>query len=120
MIKDKTFQLKLSHLIIGGILLLLLLFLIYVKVKPTQINTYDKEKREIDSLRIEINKYKKLNDTLNYQIIKQTKVIDSLNNEIKITEKELIKTRLYYDKKIKDLTSSSPTELNDFFSKRYK
>jgi hypothetical protein len=42
--KDKTFQIKLSHLIIGGILLLLLIFLLKCNPKPTPINTYDKEK----------------------------------------------------------------------------
>jgi peptidoglycan hydrolase CwlO-like protein len=120
MIKNKTFQLKLSHLIIGGILLLLLLFLIYVNVKPTPINTYDKEKREIDSLKIEIGKYKKLNSVLDGKITKQQKVIDSLNIKIANTEKELTKTRIYYGNKIKDITSSSPAELNEFFTERYK
>ena len=47
--KDKIFQIKLSHLIIGGILLLLLIFLLKCDPKPIPINTYDKEKREIDS-----------------------------------------------------------------------
>jgi peptidoglycan hydrolase CwlO-like protein len=120
MVKNKTFKIKLSHLIIGGILLLLLLFLIYVNVKSTPINTYDKEKREIDSLKIEIGKYKKLNSVLDGKINKQQKVIDSLDIKIANTEKELTKTRTYYGNKIKDITSSSPAELNEFFTERYK
>ena len=45
--KDKTFKIKLSHLIIGGILLLLTIFLLKCNFTPTFINTYDKEKKEI-------------------------------------------------------------------------
>jgi hypothetical protein len=48
--ENKTIKLKLSHLIIGGILLLLLIFLFECSINPTKINTYNKEKKEIDSL----------------------------------------------------------------------
>jgi len=119
MIKNKIFQLKLSHLIIGGIILLLVIFL--VKCDPTQDipNNYDKQKREIDSLGNIINGLKKdqikLNESLKSQYVK----VDSLNKEIITTEKELTKTRAYYGNKIKDITSSSPSELNEFFTERY-
>jgi len=118
--KNKIYQVKLSHLIIGGIFLLLLLFLIYFKPTHTPINTYSKEKKEIDSLKIEIVKFKKLNSALDNKINKQQKVIDSLDIKIANTEKELTKTRTYYGNKIKDITSSSPAELNEFFTERYK
>jgi hypothetical protein len=118
--KNKIYQVKLSHLIIGGIFLLLLLFLIYFRPSSTPINTYNKEKREIDSLKIEIVKFKKLNNDLDNKINKQQKVIDSLDIKIANTEKELTKTRTYYGNKIKDITSSSPAELNEFFTERYK
>jgi len=118
--KDKTFQIKLSHLIIGGILLLLLIFLLKCDPNPTPINTYDKEKKEIDSLQNETNKLKNINVELGNKIYLQDKVVDSLNKEIKTTEKELTQTREYYGKKIKDLNSSSPSELNEFFTERYK
>jgi hypothetical protein len=118
--KNKTFQIKLSHLIIGGIFLLLIIFLISFRTTPTPINTYDKEKREIDSLQNETNKLKILNSQLGNEIYLQNKVVDSLNKEIKTTEKELIQTRTYYGNKIKDLNSSSPSELNKFFTERYK
>jgi hypothetical protein len=49
--ENKTIKLKLSHLIIGGILLLLIIFLLKCNVNPPKINTYNKEKKEIDSLR---------------------------------------------------------------------
>ena len=118
--KDKTFQIKLSHLIIGGILLLLTIFLLKCNFTPTFINTYDKEKKEIDSLQVEISKLKKSQLELNKDIDKQILITDSLNKEIKITEKELTQTRTYYANKIKNINSSSPSELNEFFTERYK
>jgi peptidoglycan hydrolase CwlO-like protein len=117
---NKTFQIKLSHLIISGIFLLLIIFLIFFRTTPTLINTYDKEKKEIDSLQNETNKLKNINVELGSKIYLQDKVIDSLNKKIKITEKELKQTRIYYGKKIKDISSSSPSELNKFFTERYK
>jgi septal ring factor EnvC (AmiA/AmiB activator) len=119
-VKDKTFQIKLSHLIIGGILLLLTIFLLKCNFTPLFVNTYDKEKKEIDSLQVEISKLKKSQLKLNKDIDKQILITDSLNKEIKITEKELTQTRTYYANKIKNINSSSPSELNEFFTERYK
>ena len=48
--QDKTIQVKLSHLIIGGIILLLLIFLFYQKPPLNIVDKYSKEKKEIDSL----------------------------------------------------------------------
>jgi hypothetical protein len=120
MIKNKTLQLKLSHLIIGGIILLLLIFLI--KCKPSQFTSgeYHKEKTEIDSLQNEISKLKTINHNLDNKIYHQNKVMDSLNREIQITQKVINKTRIYYGKKIKDINSASNSELKKFFSNRYK
>jgi septal ring factor EnvC (AmiA/AmiB activator) len=118
--ENKTIKLKLSHLIIGGILLLLLIFLFECSINKTNINTYNKEKNKIDSLYIKINYLKKNQIKLNKNINKQVLVIDSLNKEIKTTEKELIQTRTYYGSKIKNINSSSPSELDKFFTERYK
>jgi predicted nucleic acid-binding Zn-ribbon protein len=117
--KNKTFQLKLSHLIIGGIILLLVIFL--VKYTPTQDipNNYDKQKREIDSLGNIINGLKEDQIKLNESLTAQYDKVDSLNKEITTTEKELTQTRVYYGNKIKNITSSSPAELNEFFTERY-
>jgi hypothetical protein len=43
-----------------------------------------------------------------------------LNTEIKLTEQELQTTRTYYGNKIKDLTSASNSELEEFFTDRYR
>ena len=120
MILNKTFQLKLSHLIIGGILLLLLIFLVKCKPTPPQTNKYDKEKKEIERLRGQITLLKFGQKALNKQLEQQDQIVDSLNTEIKLTEKELQTTRTYYGNKIKDLTSASNTELDQFFSDRYR
>jgi septal ring factor EnvC (AmiA/AmiB activator) len=120
MILNKTFHLKLSHLIIGGILLLLLVFLVKCKPPPPQTNKYDKEKKEIERLRGQITLLKFGQKVLNKQLDQQNHIVDSLSIEIKHTEKELQTTRTYYGNKIKDLTSASNTELDQFFSDRYR
>jgi septal ring factor EnvC (AmiA/AmiB activator) len=120
MILNKTFQLKLSHLIIGGILLLLLVFLVKCKPTPTSTDKYDKQKQEIERLKNRIELLKFGQQVLNKQLDQQNHIVDSLNIEIKHTEKELQQTRTYYGNKIKDLTSASNTELEQFFSDRYR
>jgi hypothetical protein len=118
--KDKIFKIKLSRLIIGGILLLW--FILLVKCKPTTptVDKYAKEKKEIDSLQNNIFLLKEGQRILTNNVNKQVVVIDSLEEEIIITEKELTQTRTYYGNKIKDLTSASNTELEQFFTNRYQ
>jgi hypothetical protein len=118
--KDKVIQIKLSRLIIGGILLLWLIFL--VKCKPTTpiVDKYAKEKKEIDSLKNNIFLLKEGQRILSKNVNKQVIVIDSLEEEIIVTEQELTQTRTYYGNKIKDLTSASNTELEQFFTNRYQ
>jgi septal ring factor EnvC (AmiA/AmiB activator) len=120
MIQNKTFQLKLSHLIIGGILLLLLVFLVKCKPPPTTTNKYDKQKKEIEALKSNIALLKVGQQALNKQLEQQDQIVDSLNTEIKLTEQELQTTRTYYGNKIKDLTSASNSELEEFFTDRYR
>lgn len=120
MIQNKTFQLKLSHLIIGGILLLLLVFLVKCKPTPTTTNKYDKQKKKIEALKSNIALLKVGQQALNKQLEQQDQIVDSLNTEIKLTEQELQTTRTYYGNKIKDLTSASNSELEEFFTNRYR
>jgi hypothetical protein len=118
--KDKIIKIKLSRLIIGGILLLW--FVLLVKCKPTTptVDKYAKEKKEIDSLQHNIFLLKEGQHVLTNNVNKQVIVIDSLEEEIIITEKELTQTRTYYDNKIKDLTGASNSELDQFFANRYQ
>jgi septal ring factor EnvC (AmiA/AmiB activator) len=118
--KEKVYQVKLSHLIIGGILLLLLIFLVKCDVeKPAPTDKYEKQKQEIERLKNNIEVLKFGQKVLNKQLDQQNHIVDSLNIEIKHTEKELQTTRTYYGNKIKDLTSASNSELEQFFSDRY-
>ena len=119
--KEKVYQVKLSHLIIGGILLLLLVFLVKCDVeKPTPTDKYEKQKQEIERLKNNIEVLKFGQKVLNKQLDQQNRIVDSLNTEIKLTEQELQTTRTYYGNKIKDLTSASNSELEQFFSDRYR
>jgi hypothetical protein len=68
MIQNKTIHLKLSHLLIGGILLLLLVFLVKYKPKPPLTNKYDKEKKEIERLKNHIKLLKVGQYALNKQL----------------------------------------------------
>jgi septal ring factor EnvC (AmiA/AmiB activator) len=121
MILNKTFQLKLSHLIIGGILLLLLVFLVKCDVKkPVQTDKYAKEKKEIERLKHNVFLLKEGQKILTNNLHQQEQIVDSLNTEIKLTEQELQTTRTYYGNKIKDLTSASNSELEQFFTDRYR
>ncbi len=79
MIKNKTFQLKLSHLIIGGILLLLLVFLVKCDVKkPAPTDKYAKQKKEIEALKTRIALLKIGQKVLNKQLEQQDKIVDSV------------------------------------------
>lgn len=121
MIQNKTFQVKLSHLTIGGILLLLLVFLVKCDVKKSSpTDKYEKQKQEIERLKTNIDLLKFGQKVLNKQLDQQEHIVDSLNIEIKHTEKELQTTRTYYGNKIKDLTSASNSELDQFFTDRYR
>jgi peptidoglycan hydrolase CwlO-like protein len=102
----------------GAIILLLLIFL-FTRPTTPDVSKYNKQKREIDSLSNNIKALQKEQIKLNKSLLTQYAKIDSLNKEITTTEKELIQTRIYYGNKIKNITSSSPAELNEFFTERY-
>jgi peptidoglycan hydrolase CwlO-like protein len=118
MIKDKTIRLNASHLILGAIILLLL----WLLLKPTKVDLskYDKQKKEIDSLNNVLVSFQKKQLELDKSILYHQNRIDSLTDKISNTNQEITNTRAYYDKKIKDISNYTPSQLNDFFAKRYK
>jgi peptidoglycan hydrolase CwlO-like protein len=118
MIKDKTITLNASHLILGAIILLLL----WLLLKPTKVDLskYDKQKKEIDSLNNVLVSFQKKQLELDKSILYHQNRIDSLTDKISNTNQEITNTRAYYDKKIKDINNYTPSQLNDFFAKRYK
>ena len=116
--KNKTIKINVSHLILGAIILLLL----WLLFKPTNINTskYDQQKREIDSLNRILVDLQKKQIELDKSIFNHQYRIDSLNSEMNNTNREITDIRAYYDKKLRDISTYTPSQLNDFFSKRYK
>ena len=118
MVKDKSITLNVSHLIMGAIILLLLWFLL--KPVNVDLSKYDKQKREIDSLSNVINGLQKELVELNKSINFHQNRIDSLNYEIDSTNQQITNIRNYYGKKIRDISNYTPTQLDDFFAKRYK
>ncbi len=119
MVKDKILNIRISHLIMGAIILFLLWF-VFLKPTKNDSSKYDKQKQEIDSLTYIINGLKKEQIELDKSIkFHQTK-IDSLDWEIDSTNRQITNIRNYYGKKIRDIANYTPTQLDDFFSKRYK
>ena len=57
---------------------------------------------------------------LNRSIFDQQLEINILNHSIDSTNKEIVKVRKYYAKKIKDITTYTPTQLDNFFTERYQ
>jgi peptidoglycan hydrolase CwlO-like protein len=119
--KNKVIEINKTNAILIGVGLIIIVIL--VSILTTWMDTLykpDPYKSKIDSLNIELkyirnnqialdNKIKSYKDS----ILKFDRRIDSLN--IELTE-----TRNYYGKKIKDITSWNHTELNQFFTDRYK
>jgi len=117
---NREVKLKLWHVLIGVVSLTLLLYFIFVKVTPTQIGDYTKQKQKIDSLNVVITGLENKQIELNRSIFSQQLEIDILNREIDSTNKEIVKVRKYYAKKIKDITTYTPTQLDNFFTERYQ
>ena len=65
--RDKIIEIRISHLIMGAIILLLLWFT-FIQPSPSTLSKYDKQKREIDSLLGNIKKLHVLNKSFWSQI----------------------------------------------------
>jgi peptidoglycan hydrolase CwlO-like protein len=119
MVKDKKITLNVSHLIMGAIILLLLWF-VFLKPKQYDWSKVDKNQRKVDSLLYVIKNLQNEQTSLNNSISYHQSKIDLLDDKISNTHQEITDIRKYYDKQIQDITRFTPSQLNDFFSKRYK
>jgi uncharacterized protein YlxW (UPF0749 family) len=119
MVQNKTFKIQLSHLIMGAIILLLILFL---SLKPKQYDwsKVDTNQRKVDSLLYIVKNLQKEQTVLNNSIISYQNKIDLLDSKIANTNQDILNIRRYYDKQIQDINNFTPSQLNEFFSKRYK
>jgi peptidoglycan hydrolase CwlO-like protein len=102
-----------------GAIILLLLLVVFLRPENVNLSKYDKQKQEIDSLNRTLIDLQKKQVELDNSILQHQFKIDSLNNEINLTNQEITDIRVRYDKKLKDITTYTPSQLNDFFSKRY-
>lgn len=117
---NKKIKLKLWHVLIYVIVFILLLcFTFATIVAPTQVGNYTEQKQKIDSLNIIIIELKDEQIELDESIIHQQDEITTLNNQIDSTNIEIAKVKNYYGKEIKNITTYSTTQLDNFFTKRY-
>jgi hypothetical protein len=76
--------------------------------------------RQVDSLNTVLLEYKNKQLELDTNINNYQLDIKRLDSRIDSASNRLIETRNYYDKKIKSVSRYTTTELDSFFSKRYK
>lgn len=118
--KKVVLNLDKLHLILIGIIMVGVGLFLINRENSTPSHLYNPYKNQLDSLSLIIDNYKVANDSLNIKYhklvelsLKYSHEIDSLNIDIKNTRKR-------YEKQIKNLNNSSPTELYEFITSRYK
>ena len=119
-IKNRTVQVKLSHVILSSIVLLFLLFIFSLRSKSINPTDYSKQKQTIDSLNNMVLDLKKEQIIFDKALKSHQYKISLINYRIDSTKQEITNIRNYYGKKIRDINKYTPSELNRFFSSRYK
>jgi peptidoglycan hydrolase CwlO-like protein len=113
---------KTKHLIIFGISLILITTLVFALI--LRVNTFvsnqDQYKEKIDSLNIELQNLKNQQLILDKKIESYNIFIESSNKRIDSLKIDLSKTRKYYGDKIKNIPNYTPSQLESFFTNRYK
>ena len=117
---NKEVKLKLWHVMIFiTVFVLLLFFIIVTAVSPVNVGNYTEQEQKIDSLNNVISGLKGKQLELNESIAYQQNEIVFLNKQIDSTNIEIVKVKEYYGKKIKNITTYTPTQLDKFFTERY-
>ena len=112
---------KLSKLTATLIIIIIVLIVCLVVTGPNKsLDKYGKEKREIDSLSLLIKDLEKSKQEQYVLIQGYEKQVIVLDHKIDSTEQNILDTRKYYEKKIKNTTKYTTTELDSFFTDRYK
>lgn len=106
--------------ILVGCLIIIIGVMGYALLRNTSEDVVDSNKKQIDSLNsinISLQKQQQIQDS----IIDHYKVeVLNLDHKIDSTENKLKDLRIYYGKKIRNAGSYTPTELDSFFTNRYK
>jgi len=119
--KNKVIEINKTNAILIGVGLIIIVIL--VSILTTRMDTLykpDPYKSKIDSLNIELKHIRANQITLDNKIKSYKDSILKFNFKIDSLSNELTETRNYYGKKIKDITRWNYTELNQFFTNRYK
>ena len=113
---------KINKLTVTLIIIIAILIGVVIAVSgnSNDVDKYAVEKRQIDSLTTEINTLKKLQITQDSIINKHRDSIIALDIVIEAKNQKIIDLRKYYNDKIKNAGNYTPTELNSFFTDRYK
>lgn len=74
---------------------------------------------EKDKLQEKVDDATRLKERLEATLIETEFKVDSLNTTIENRNKELIKIKRNYDKKVSSIDNMSHNELSDFFAERY-
>ena len=82
--------------------------------------TISKEQKSIDSILLIINDLKSTQTKLDQKLNISLKTLDSLQTKTYNSEQQIINIKKYYGSKINDIKLYTPTQLDSFFSKRYK
>lgn len=108
-----------TNLILAAVIVILLGYILITRKSTAPINNL-KYQTEIDSLNRVISGYRQHQLDLDKKISNYELDIKKLGREIDSTKQVIIDQRAYYGEQIRNAGRYTPTELDDFFSKRYK
>lgn len=117
--KVTTIEFTKTNIILAAVSVILLCYILIIGKSSTPINDL-KYKTDIDSLNKAISNFQQHQVLLNEKISNKELAIKKLNREIDSTKQIVIKQRKNYGDKIKNAGRYTPTELDSFFSSRYK
>lgn len=111
-----------TNLVLGIVIVFLIGYILIVRnfSKPTADDSKYKYMQQIDSLNNAIIGYRNKQLELDTKIANYQLDIRRLDFQIDSANNKIIEIRNYYGKRIKDVSRYSTSELDDFFSKRYK
>lgn len=109
-----------TNLVLAAIAVILLGYILITRNFSKTVVDNSAYVHKIDSLNSVILDYRTKQLDLDKKIASYELDIKRLDFQIDSAENKIIEIRHYYDKKIKDISRYSASELDDFFSKRYK
>jgi peptidoglycan hydrolase CwlO-like protein len=119
--KNTVIKVTTKQLILFGIAIITTIIIVSALMNRADTSsTSDHNKSKIDSLNIELKYVRQRQNILDGKIKSYNSDLQLFDHKLDSLNQKLTETRTYYGKKIKDITSYGSTELNEFFSNRYK